>query len=387
MGGKPLFTEEVFVSRPVVPSLKELTPLLDEVLKSRWLTNDGKFLIKFENKLKEFIKASYCSVHCNGTLALQLAVRALRVTGEVITTPFSFPATTHVLSWNNITPVFCDIDSETYNIDSEKFESLITSNTTAILPVHIFGNPCDVEKIEKFASNHGIKVIYDAAHAFGVELNGIPIGNYGDISMFSFHATKLFNTLEGGALVCKDGYLHQRLKDLRNFGIRSEEEIIAPGVNAKMNEVQAIFGILNLEKVFETIQKRKLIYERYRECLKDLPGIKFQKILPGTKYNYAYMLVEIDKDEFGLTRDQVYTCFRKENAMVRKYFYPLISNYPCYNALPSSDKKSLPNANRISNKILCLPLYSDLKNEEIDKIIHIFLMIYKKNTEIKKELL
>lgn len=384
-GGKPLFPDKIYLTRPVVPTIGELLPSVQEILSSRWLTNNGAYVQNFEKELKKFLNVPYCSVFCNGTLALQLAIQAFGLSGEVITTPFSFSATTHVLYWNNITPIFCDIDPETHNIDSEKLESLISPKTTGILPVHVFGNPCKVKKIEEISAYHGLKVIYDAAHAFGVEFDGKPISNYGDASMFSFHATKIFNTLEGGAIVCKEPNLHQGLRDLRNFGIRNEEEAIVPGINAKMNEIQAAFGILNLEKVSITIQKRKQIFERYKTRLKEIRGLKFQKINSSIKYNYAYMVVEIIPEEFGLTRNQVYACMQEEGIMVRKYFYPLISNYSCYGALQSAGKEFLPNANKLAERVLCLPLYEEME-EEIDVITE-FLSTLNVNAEkIKRRL-
>lgn len=385
-GGKPLFPKKIYLTRPVVPTIEELLPLIQDILSSRWLTNNGPHVQNFEEKLKKFLHVPYCSVFCNGTLALQLAIQAFRLSGEVITTPFTFPATTHVLYWNNITPVFCDIDPETYNIDTEKFESLISPKTTGILPVHVFGNPCKVKKIKKISAYHGLKVIYDAAHALGVEIDGKPIGNYGNASMFSFHATKIFNSLEGGAVTCQDANFYQRLKDLQNFGIRGEEEVIAPGINAKMNEIQAAFGILNLEKVPNTIKKRHLLFEKYISKLKNIPGIIFQKIYPRTKYNYAYMPIQIIPDEFGLTRDQVYMCMRKEGIMVRKYFFPLTSNYSFYKALPSADRKLLPNANLISKRILCLSIYEDLSDEDIDTITDLLFTLHTNASVIKNKI-
>jgi len=384
-GGKPLFPNKIYLTRPIVPTIEELLPSIQGILSSCWLTNNGAYVQNFEEELKKFLNVSYCSVFCNGTLALQLAIQALGLSGEVITTPFSFPATTHVLYWNNITPIFCDIDPETYNIDTEKVESLILPKITGVLPVHVFGNPCEVKKIEEISVYHGLKVIYDAAHAFGVEFDGRPVGNYGDASMFSFHATKIFNTLEGGAIVCKEPNLHQRLRDLRNFGIRNEEEVIVPGINAKMNEIQAAFGILNLEKVSITIQKRKQLFEKYKTRLKEIQGLKFQKINSGIKYNYAYMIIEIIPEEFGLTRDQVYICMRKEGIMVRKYFYPLISNYSCYRALQSASKKFLPYANKLAERVLCLPLYEEMK-KEIDVITEFLSTLNMNAKKIKRRL-
>ena len=386
LGGAPSFKKRIFVTQPVVPTIEELEPLLKDILLTKWLTNDGRYVQEFEKQLEKYLGSAYCSVLCNGTLALQLCVQGLRLSGEVITTPFTFAATPHVLYWNNITPVFCDIDPDTYNLDPKRIESFISPRTTGIMPVHTFGNPCDIEHIERIAKYHGLKVIYDAAHAFGVEIDGNPIGNFGDATMFSFHATKLFNTMEGGAVTCSDINLNQRLRDLRNFGIRSEEEGIGPGINAKMNEFQAAFGLLNLKKVKNTIEKRKEIFERYHNHFRNLPGLRFQRITRGTSYNYAYLTVEILTDQFGLSRDDIYICMRKEGIMVRKYFYPLCSNYSCYQALPSASKDLLPNANRLASRILCLPLYSEMTVEDIDKIMEVFTLLHKHSTEIKNRL-
>ncbi len=383
LGGRPSFKNKIYVTRPVIPSLKELEPLLKDILESKWLTNDGPYVQQFEKQLREFLGAPYCSVYCNGTLALQLSIQALRLSGEVITTPFTFAATPHTLYWNNITPVFCDIDSGTYNLDTEQLESLISPKTTGIIPVHVFGNPCKVEQIEKIATYHGLKVIYDAAHAFGVEFDGKPIGNFGDASMFSFHATKIFNTLEGGATSCSEPNLHQRLRDLRNFGIKSEEEVVSPGINAKMNEIEAAFGILNLKKVRKSIQKRKMLFERYHSYLNKLPGLSFQQIHPKAYYNYSYLTVEINPEVFGLTRDELYVCMRKEGIMARKYFWPLCSNYPCYKALPTANKNLLPNANRLSERILSLPLYDDMTKKDVDDITKVFYLFHHNAEKIK----
>lgn len=284
LGGAPCFADKIYITRPVVPTMEELKPLLKDILKTKWLTNNGPYVQEFEKELGKFLGAPYCSVYCNGTLALQLSVQGLRLSGEVITTPFTFPATPHVLYLNNITPVFCDIELDTYNLDPEHIESLISPKTTGIMPIHTFGNPCDVENIEKIANYHRLKVFYDAAHAFGVEIYGKPIGNFSDASMFSFHATKIFNTLEGGAVICSDVNLYQRLRDLRNFGIRSEEEIISPGINTRMNELQAIFGFLNLKKIPHSIKKRKKLFERYRTHLSKLPGIHYITMLQKQRY-------------------------------------------------------------------------------------------------------
>ncbi len=383
LGGTPAFNNKIYVTRPVVPTVEELEPLLRDILKAKWLTNDGPYAQEFEKELERYLGVPYASIYCNGTLALQLCVQGLRLSGEVITTPFTFPATAHVLYWNNITPVFCDVDPDTYNMDPEYIESLISPQTTGILAVHVFGNPCDMGQIERIADYHGLKIIYDAAHAFGTKMNNKPIGNFGDASMFSFHATKTFNTLEGGAVTCSDGNLHQRLRDLRNFGIRSEEEVISPGINAKMNELQAAFGILNLKKVDNSIKKRKKLFDKYHFLLSKISGLKFQKITKGTHYNYSYLTIEILSEKFGLSRDDVYTCMREEGIMVRKYFYPLCSNYSCYSALPSAKKELLPDANRLASRILSLPLYDEMDNGDVEKVVEVLSLLHNHASEIR----
>jgi dTDP-4-amino-4,6-dideoxygalactose transaminase len=386
LGGEPAFDDKIYITQPVVPTVEELEPLLKDILQTKWLTNDGPYVKEFERKLGEYLGSPCCSTYCNGTLALQLCVQGLRLSGEVITTPFTFPATPHVLHWNNITPVFCDIDPSTYNLDPQYIESLISPRTTGILAVHVFGNPCDTGSIEKIANYHGLKVIYDAAHAFGVKINGRPISIFGDASMFSFHATKLFNTLEGGAVTCEDANLHQRLKDLRNFGIRGEEEVISPGINAKMNEIQAAFGLSNLQKVDSGIRKRKGLFDRYHAELKKLPGLRFQSINNAVSYNYSYMTINISSEEFGLNRDEVYLCMREEGIMVRKYFFPLCSNYSCYQTLPSAKRELLPNANRLADGILCLPLYDGMEDKDLDKITGALSLLHYQAEEVRKRL-
>jgi len=386
LGGKPAFNNKIYVTRPVVPTMDELSPFLSDLLQRKWLTNDGPYVQRFEKELATYLETPYCSTFCNGTLGLQLAIQALKLSGEVITTPFTFPATPHVLYWNHITPVFCDIDPETYNIDISHIESLISPRTTGILAVHVFGNPCNTEEIDRIARHHGLKVIYDAAHAFGVRLNGKSIAGYGDASMFSFHATKIFNTLEGGAVTCTDQHLYQRLRDLKNFGIRGEEEVIDVGINAKMNELQAIFGLINLKKIEKNIKKREMLFNRYVTVLRKIPGIKFQKITEKTSYNYAYLVIEILHEEFGLTRDEVYLCLRTEGIVVRKYFYPLCSNYPCYRGLPSAKRELLPNANTVSARVLSLPLYCEMEEKDVDRVVETILSIHHYAEDIKKRL-
>jgi len=368
LGSPPAFKEPIFINRPMIPDKNELFAEYEKILSSRWLTNNGRYLQEFEKQLSQFLEVDNCSVFCNGTLALQLAIQGLRLGGEVITTPFTFPATIHALYWNNIKPVFCDVNPQTYNLDTTKIESLITPNTAGILPVHVFGNPCDVYSLEKIAKNYGLKIIYDSAHAFGVKYNGKSIGSFGDASMFSFHATKSFNTLEGGAIASSDIPLINRLSYYKNFGIADEEHVIGPGINGKMNEFQAVFGLLNLKKVNAEIEKRKVLTNIYTNELQKIDGLSFQLFDSAVERNYQYFTIRIEKEKFNLSRDQLHLALKQENIITRKYFYPLCSNYPCYHALPSASKESLPEANNLASSILCLPLYGELKEEEVLKI-------------------
>ncbi|WP_084726220.1 DegT/DnrJ/EryC1/StrS family aminotransferase [Sporobacter termitidis] len=344
---------------------------IKEIWDSKQLSNNGEKVVQLERRLANFLNAEYLSVFSNGTLALQLACRVLELSGEVITTPFTFPATVNALVWNQLKPVFCDIEEETYNIDPDKIEALITEKTTAIMPVHVFGNPCDVEKIQQIADRHGLKVIYDAAHAFGVRHHGKAIASFGDITMFSFHATKVYNTIEGGALVFKHPYLKERADQMRNFGILPDGDVLEPGTNAKLNEVQAAVGLLLLDKVEEEIRRRKEIAATYAEELGDIPGIRINKPVDGLEYNYPYFVITIDKNEFEISRDVLYEELKAHNIITRKYFYPLCSNLQCYKDLPSADKARLPVANKVADSVLALPLYGELSHEEVAYICRI----------------
>jgi dTDP-4-amino-4,6-dideoxygalactose transaminase len=362
------FEEPIYVTRPTLPDRKEVFRKIDEIWDSRWLTNVGAQHKQFEMELKKYLGVSNIGLFCNGTLALQLACQALRLSGEVITTPFTFAATPHVLYWNRITPVFCDIDPYTFNLDPQRIESLITPNTTAILPVHVFGYPCDIEGIQKIADRYGLRVIYDAAHSFGVEVNGEKIGNFGDLSMFSFHATKIYHTLEGGALTFKDESLKERLEFAKNFGFKGEENIVVPGINAKMNEFQAAIGLLMLELVDGEIEKRKRLTLIYRDRLSQIPGINFRTEMPGVKHNYYNFAVTVDKNKFGISREELYDNLKPYNIFTRKYFYPLCSQFQCYKQYPSSSPDNLVVAETITKQVLSLPLYGELKEEDIHKI-------------------
>lgn len=367
------FEQPIYVTRPLLPDLEQFNQKLKQIWDSKWLTNNGQQHQILEKKLQDFLKIPYLSLFNNGTIALLVGCQSLRLSGEVITTPFTFPATPHVLTWNNIKPIFCDIDPVTMNIDANKIESMITPQTTAILGVHVYGVPCDVIKIQEIADKYGLKVIYDAAHAFGVEIKGVGIGNFGDLSMMSFHATKLFHTGEGGALLFRDPNLKTRLEFLKNFGIKNEEEVVMPGINGKMNEIQAALGLVLLQYIEEERNKRELIFETYRKCLHNVPGITFLPKLTDVISSYQYFVIRIDPEVFGCDRDYVYDEFKKYNVFTRKYFYPLCSDYPCYKYLPSSSDINLPVANKVAKEVLSLPIYGTLKLEEIEKICTILL--------------
>lgn len=371
------FEKPLYIIRPPLPDKKDVYRKIDEIWDSQWLTNVGSQHLEFETELKKYLDVPNISLFCNGTLALQLACQALRLSGEVITTPFTFAATPHVLYWNRITPVFCDIDPYTFNLDPKRIESMITPNTTAILPVHVFGYPCDMQSIRKIADRYGLRVIYDAAHSFGVEVNGEKIGNFGDLSMFSFHATKIFHTFEGGALTFKDESLRERLEFAKNFGFKGEENIVVPGINAKMNEFQAAIGLLMLDLVGEEIEKRKDLTMVYRERLKNIPGINFRVNVPGVKHNYYNFVITVDKNKFGISRDELYESLKQYNIFTRKYFYPLCSQFQCYKQYPSSSSKNLPVAEKVTKEVLSLPLYGDLKEEDIDIICDIIEFYHK----------
>lgn len=367
----------IFVTQPSLPPLNEFYEYLQKIWETKWLTNGGPYHEQLEKELCNFLNVPFISLFSNGTLALITALQALRITGEVITTPFSFVATTHSLWWNNIKPVFVDIEPQTCNIDPEKIEAAITPQTTAIMPVHVYGNPCNHKAILQIADNYNLRIIYDAAHAFGVKQNKVNICNWGDLSVLSFHATKVFNTFEGGAIICHDAKMKRHIDDLKNFGFRDETTVIAPGINAKMNEVQAAMGLLSLKYIPQAIEKRRNIFIYYQTLLQDTKGIKTLNISENVEYNYAYFPIFIDETQFGQSRDAVYEKLKKEQIFTRRYFYPLISNFSTYKSLPSANKKNLLQSNQIANKVLCLPIYPNLKFEDIKKISNILL--YKDN--------
>ncbi len=360
--------KEIFVTQPVLPDLEEFTELLKDIWERKWLTNNGKYHQDFEKALADYLGVPYISLFSNGTLALISALQVLNITGEVITTPYSFVATTHALWWNNIKPVFVDIEPDFCNLDPQKIEAAITPKTTAILPVHVYGNPCDMDKIQEIADRYGLKVIYDAAHAFGVKQNGQSILNFGDLSILSFHATKVFNTIEGGAIVCHDEKTKQRIDYLKNFGFAGETEVVAPGINAKMNEIQAAYGLLQLKTIDKNIEARKLIDNSYREKLGNIRGIHFLSENKSLDYNYAYFPVFINEEEFGISRDEVYTELNEQGIHGRRYFYPLISQFPTYRGLDSASSEKLFVAEKMAKEVLCLPIYPELDLEVINTI-------------------
>ncbi len=362
----------IFVTQPYLPPLAEFIPYLENIWESKWLTNAGPFHQELEIKLADYLGVKHLALFSNGTLALVTALQALRITGEVITTPFSFVATAHSLLWNGIKPVFVDIDPETFNLDPGKIEAAITPHTTAIMPVHVYGKPCDVEKIQKIADTYGLKVIYDAAHAFGVQYKGESLLKHGDLSIISFHATKVFNTFEGGAIVCPDAKIKKRIDDLKNFGFHDEVTVVAPGINAKMNEMQAALGLLQLKHIDKAIDRRREIDALYREQFLNVTGISCPSLPADTVYNYAYFPILIEK-EYPLTRDELNDKLHQNGIFPRRYFYPLISEFPMYRGLLSASQSNLPIAKKIADQVLCLPIYPRLDKESIIRIVYIIM--------------
>lgn len=361
--------EQITVTSPLLPNLDEFNDLLKEIWDSKWITNNGSFHKRLEAALCEYLKVPYISLFTNGTLPLITALQALRITGEVITTPYSFVATTHSLWWNGIKPVFVDIDPATGNIDPDKIEAAITPKTTAIMPVHVYGQPCDTERIQAIADKYGLKVIYDAAHAFGVEVNGESVLKAGDMSTLSFHATKVYNTIEGGALVMHDAKTKQRIDYLKNFGFAGETEVVAPGINSKVDEMRSAYGLLNLRQVDDAIAARRRAAEAYREGLKDVEGITFFNDTPGVRHNYSYFPIFVDAEKYGRTRDELYFAMREQNVLGRRYFYPLISEFTTYRGLPSAAPENIPVAHRMANTVICLPMHHGLTPDHLNRII------------------
>jgi dTDP-4-amino-4,6-dideoxygalactose transaminase len=361
----------IFVTQPFLPPLNEFIEYIEKIWESKLLTNNGPLHQELEKALCEYLGVQYISLFSNGTLALITALHALNISGEVITTPFSFVASTHCLHWNGIKPVFCDIENDYFTIDPEKIEALITPETSAILAVHVYGNPCNNEKIQKIANTHNLKLIYDAAHAFGIKKDGISISDWGDLSVLSFHATKVYNTFEGGAIISHDEQTKKRIDLLKNFGFADEITVVAEGINAKMNEIQAAMGLLQLKYVDGLIEKRKNLTNTYRELLSDIEGIRFLNDIETVEHNYSYLPILIDKEKIGKTRDEVYEHLKKNNIFSRRYFYPLISQFSPYNSLESALPGKMPVAERIAEQVLCLPIYPDLGNNDVKKICSI----------------
>lgn len=365
------YNRPIYVTKPALPPLPEFLPYLEQIWENRILTNQGPFHKQFEEALAEYLGVEYLSLFSNGTLALVTALQVLRITGEVITTPFSFVATTHSLWWNNIKPIFVDIEPDTFNLDPNRIEAAITPRTTALFPVHVYGNPCDVDALGEICDTYGLRLIYDAAHTFGVKINGTSVADFGDLSVLSFHATKVFNTFEGGAIVCHDNTTKKRIDYLKNFGFAGETTVVAPGINAKMNEFQAALGLLQIKYIDENIDKRRAIAQKYREGLRDIPGIRVLDDLPGVKHNYAYFPICIDEEAYGMSRDALYEELKRHNIYGRRYFYPLISSFPTYRGLESADPTNLPVASRVADQILCLPIFPDLAVEIVEQIVQI----------------
>ena len=359
----------ITVTSPLLPSLDDFLPYLRDIWDRKWLTNNGHYHQELEKALCEYLKVPYISLFTNGTLPLMCALQALRITGEVITTPYSFVATTHSLWWNGIKPVFVDIDPETCNLDPDKIEAAITPKTTAIMPVHVYGKPCDVERIQAIADKYGLKVIYDAAHAFGVEVDGKSILTAGDMSTLSFHATKVYNTVEGGALVCHDAKTKQRIDYLKNFGFAGETTVIAPGINGKMDEVRSAYGLLNLKQADAAIEARHRVAVKYREALRGVKGIRVMEDMPGVRHNYSYFPIFIDAEAYGMTRDELYFKMKGNGVLGRRYFYPLISEFSTYRGLDSARPENLPVAHKIADSVICLPMYHSLTEEDVERVI------------------
>ena len=367
---KSKLMDNINVTSPLLPDLRDFNKYLRKIWNCRWVTNNGQFHQQFEKALAEYLGVKYISVFTNGTLPLITALQALGLkTGEVITTPYSFVATSHSIWWNGLTPVFADVEPETGNIDPEKIETAITENTVAIMPVHVYGQPCNLEQIDVIAKKHKLKVIYDAAHAFGVTKNGESILNWGDMSTLSFHATKVYGTIEGGALICHSAEMKHQIDNLKNFGFRGETIVEAPGINGKMDEVRAAFGLLNLKQVDAAIKKRHEVALRYREAIDQIDGLMYLQEKPDVRYNYGYFPIFVDEVKYGMSRDELYSKLKENNILGRRYFYPLISTFMPYNGYPSSTAENLPVATKMALQVLCLPMHHALSAEDVKRII------------------
>ena len=372
----------ITVTSPLLPNLDDFTNELKKIWDSKWITNNGSYHKQLEAALAEYLKVPYVSLFTNGTLPLMTALQALRITGEVITTPYSFVATTHSIWWNGCKPVFVDIDPATGDMDPNKIEAAITPRTTAIMPVHVYGKPCDTKAIQDIADKYGLKVIYDAAHAFGVEVPAEEYGleaydgkglagilNAGDMSTLSFHATKVYNTIEGGALITHDEKTKKRIDYLKNFGIADEVTVVGPGINSKMDEIRSAYGLLNLKQVDAAIEARHQVAIKYREALRPVEGISFFDDMPGVKHNYSYFPIFIDAEKYGMTRDELYFKMKAANVLGRRYFYPLISEFTTYRGLDSAAPENLPNAHKMADSVICLPMHHALSDEDIQRVL------------------
>ena len=374
--------KQITVTSPLLPPLEEFIPYLQQIWDSKWITNNGQFHQQLEKALAEYLGVEYISVFTNGTLPLITALQALGLTkGEVITTPYSFVATTHAIWWNQLTPVFVDVDPITGCIDPDKIEAAITENTVAIMPVHVYGTPCDTERIDAIAKAHGLKVIYDAAHAFAIQKDGISILKKGDISTLSFHATKTYNTVEGGALICHSAEMKQQIDYLKNFGFEDETVVVGPGINSKMDEIRAAYGLLNLKHVDAAIAARKEVARQYVEALQDVKGICLYQPIANSlspiadnevpyRLNYSYFPIFVDAATYGMTRDELYEKMKANNVLGRRYFYPLISTFSPYNMYPSAAKDNLPNAHKMADTVICLPMHHVLSEEDMKRVIN-----------------
>lgn len=394
--------KQITVTSPLLPNLDEFNELLKQIWDSKWITNNGSFHKQLEKALAEYLKVPYVSLFTNGTLPLLTALQALRITGEVITTPYSFVATTHSIWWNGCKPVFVDVDPKTGNIDPDKIEAAISQKTTAIMPVHCYGKPCDVRRIKEIADKYGLKVIYDAAHAFALEIpkneadynvafdeaNNVfnpsqaakkveveteSILNWGDMSTLSFHATKVYNTIEGGAMIMHDAETKERIDYLKNFGFAGETTVVGPGINSKVDEMRAAYGLLNLKQVDSAIENRKKTADTYRAALRGINGLTFYDDMPGVKHNYSYFPIFIDAEKYGLTRDELYFKMKEQNVLGRRYFYPLISEFSIYKGLDSARRENLPNAHKMADTVICLPMHHELSEGDTERILKLIV--------------
>lgn len=362
---------QITVTSPLLPDLQEFNALLQQIWDKKWITNNGDFHKQLEKELAEYLGVPYLSLFTNGTLPLITALQAMRITGEVITTPYSFVATTHSLWWNGIKPVFVDIDPKTGNLNPDKIEAAITPKTTAILPVHVYGTPCDTKRIQEIADTYGLRVLYDAAHAFGVKVNGESVLKAGDMSTLSFHATKVYNTIEGGALVVQDEQTKKRIDYLKNFGFANEVTVVGPGINSKMDEVRAAYGLLNLKQVDQCIEARGRADAFYREALKGVPGISMLEPTPHTRHNFSYFPIFVDEKQYGMSRDALYFKMKEHDVLGRRYFYPLISEFSTYRGLESANPENLPVAHRFANTVICLPMHHSLSVEDLNRVVEL----------------